>query len=190
MIQAAAWLILLLGQPDFAKEMLSKCAGCWMTLAVLSPPGGDVSLNGIDALCVHVSVSDELKLRFDPADVGNAVESRLRSAGLRLVAGQDSCSFPLCAALLVSVEGICLGEHPMCSYSIQFSILEDVFLRRSMLGEQVPHYVLMQTWKGTRRIFLAGDDRVLVVKQSIENASDEFINEYLKSNPKDTTSSK
>ena len=164
----------------------------WITTVVVSlglwgiGPGGvsadlmqGASLKGLRGLFVLTGASDtkaELEW-FNRSNVQTAAEAKLRESGIHLMTEREWKETKGKPYLFVSVMAVKSGSMYGCS--IDTELRQDVFLDRdAMISiEGVP------TWSSSYVGVASEDDMPTVIHETVNEAIDRFIIDYLAANP-------
>ena len=130
------------------------------------------TLRGLEGVYVNVLVVDEFKQAgLSEPQVRNDMETKLRTAGIRLVSKYGSFDLPGTTWLSVSVGGSYIKNIKHIPYTIRLALEQDVLIKRSSLS------IKAGTWSITKSGIIY---RFENLRSKIDDMTNQFINAYLR----------
>lgn len=147
------------------------------------------TLCGLKGVCVFVDVQgvtpEAEQVGFTRHRIQTDVELRLRRSRIRATSPDDAIQPIGVAALNVTVMILKRSLLDVDSYVYRI----DVELHQAVRLVRDPEIVApAQTWQATPTVGIVGKARIRSIRESVDDAVDEFINAYLAVNPLEPTS--
>ena len=138
------------------------------------------SLKGLRGFSVLVAMSGP-NLEKDGVtrdQLQTRVEVKLRQAGIKIIPSPELPGIPGPPVLFVSVNVLRMKPAPSYSWSIELSMIERVILDRDR-NKMIDGMTWHDSWYG-----YAGIERTRTILDSVSDAVEVFINDYLAANAK------
>jgi hypothetical protein len=133
------------------------------------------SLRGLPAVMVRVSVVAPLSVGIGEADLKNAIELRLRSAGVKLATGLEIIGAP---TMVVSVTA---PRGDLGMYGISIALCQYVKPIRS--DDTKSPTLLLATWQRFSDGMVSRGNPLIPTRQLAEKIVDDLVSDYRKANP-------
>lgn len=136
-------------------------------------------LSGIKEVKVVVSdiAADAKQDGLDSDAIKTAVELRLRQSGIPVVNSLSTDGSKPSVYLDVTINTLAVNDGASYVYSLEMYMYEYVTIYRS-----APEKIMADTWD-TGNYGIIGKDKISVIRDTINNMSDKFANEFLAQNP-------
>jgi hypothetical protein len=136
-------------------------------------------LKGIKSLSVLVStIPEDMKMEGVTRDaLETAVELPLRMSGLKVLSGEEIFKLPLVPLLFVNIAGKVNG--PLLQWAVDLELKEIVYPNRNRNRAIAGAVTWRRESSGT-----VGKAKVDQFREPVRDLVDQFLNDYLKANPK------
>lgn len=138
------------------------------------------TLKSLPGVLVNVRWPDTFNMAVSKKTIQTDVELRLRKAGVRVLNNEEWLATTMNPTLLVSCDTIVSADKFQTIYSLDVALEQKVSLVRD---PAIAESTLAITWS-TSSIGLLGQFKLQLIRDSVNDQTDQFINAYLAANPK------
>ena len=146
-----------------------------------------LALRGLKGVSVLVEglVAEVERAGLTQRQIQTDVELRLRLAGIRVLTRAETIDGPGGPSLYVNVHALIRGNPPSWVYAVAVELLELVVLERTApenLSFAPENLLLAATWHAPRGLGFGPLADTQMIRQSVTDMVDQFINDYLAAN--------